>query len=67
MYTLGIITKSDYQNADFQSLGWCSHCIKISGEEVEPDGRDWLCHECGNYTLFGIEEALIQGLIELED
>jgi predicted Zn-ribbon and HTH transcriptional regulator len=41
--------------------GICHNCGYIQGE-VEPDARCYKCEECGEFTVYGIEETLITRL-----
>lgn len=46
--------------------GYCLHC----GAEAfgcEPDARNYRCDLCGRDEVFGAEEALIMGRVELEE
>ena len=48
--------------------GYCTTCEDVTVEGgVEPDARGYECPECGMNTVIGIEEALIDGLIEIEE
>lgn len=49
--------------------GYCSHCDKVTMDDgVEPDAEDYVCPECNNSTIMGIENALLQdNLIIVEE
>lgn len=45
--------------------GYCSMCDAITVDSgVEPDAENYRCPECGNDSVFGIEQALLLGYIE---
>jgi hypothetical protein len=46
--------------------GYCTDCedwTALGG--CEPDARRYRCNECGKKTVFGAQEALLMGLIEI--
>lgn len=46
------------------TLGFCMEC----GEEaygVEPDARKYVCEGCDKSGVYGLEELLMMGLVEL--
>ena len=46
--------------------GVCLACgAEASG--CEPDARNYKCEVCGKYEVFGLEEALMMGNIEIVD
>lgn len=54
----------DIESAIADSCGYCSFCeIFISEGGIEPDASEYECPECGNLTLYGIEEAVLRGLL----
>ncbi len=56
-------TSEDIQEG---TLGACLAC----GEQaygVEPDAREYECDSCGEKKVYGLEEILMMGLIDLED
>lgn len=46
--------------------GICLSCGEIQGG-CEPDARGYPCESCGKKTVYGCEEALIMGRIELSE
>ncbi len=46
-----------------ESDGICLSCGAISYEIVEPDAVNYLCTECGEKAVTGMETALIGGLV----
>ena len=60
------ISENEYREAQEDNAGFCTTCKEITNEYgCEPDARDYECEECGNDTVFGIEEALLIGLITI--
>ena len=47
-------------------LGFCIEC-GAEKESCEPDARNYSCDECGKYSVYGAEEIIMMGLINLED
>ena len=45
--------------------GFCTNCREITNSGVEPDARRYECESCGGRTVYGIEEALLMGAIEI--
>ena len=44
--------------------GICLSCGDVRGE-CEPDARKYECWNCGEYNVYGLEEALMMGAINL--
>lgn len=62
------ITSSEYWDHRNEYAGYCSHCDDITQEYgVEPDAEGYPCPVCGNKTLMGTEEAMLLGLLQIED
>jgi hypothetical protein len=62
------ISYNEYKDAQDDNAGFCTHCQEITNHgDCEPDACNYECEECGNNTVFGIEEALLQGLITVEE
>lgn len=59
-----IMDEDEYQEMVEDCMGFCMHCNKFTRESTEPDARDYECPECGNATVIGAEEALMNGCIE---
>lgn len=59
------MSEEQYLSLCEESGGFCNNC----GEEiygVEPDARNYHCDGCGENQVFGVEELLIMGDIEIE-
>jgi hypothetical protein len=63
----GMVTmnEDEYLSATEDGSGLCLKCgVETSG--VEPDAREYRCEACGERGVYGIEELMVMGLIELE-
>ena len=47
--------------------GFCTTCNEITNSGVEPDARRYECESCGNRTVYGMAEALLNGSIQIQD
>lgn len=47
--------------------GFCTTCNEFSAGEVEPDAENYECDVCGNNTVQGAENALIENLFDITD
>jgi Zn finger protein HypA/HybF involved in hydrogenase expression len=61
------ITEADFLSLSEDHAGYCTKCEDITHDCCEPDARRYECPECGNKTVYGLEELLIMGLVEFED
>jgi hypothetical protein len=58
-----VVTKSEL----FESgLGICIECGSTQ-EGAEPDARNLLCEDCGKRSVYGIEEALLEGHVVITE
>ncbi len=48
------------------SMGACLACGEMA-DGVEPDAREYECESCGAKKVYGLEEILMMGLIDLQD
>lgn len=61
-------TIDEYEMHREEYDGFCTQCGAWTREgDTEPDARDYPCPECECNTCIGAEEALIAGLIEIDD
>jgi hypothetical protein len=59
------ISMETYTDGSENGMGICRAC----GNEaygVEPDARDYTCEDCGENAVYGLEELLIMGELEIE-
>lgn len=62
------MTIEQYMTHTEQYSGYCSSCDAITADSgVEPDAEGYKCEECGENTVCGVEQAVLKGLIQLED
>ena len=61
-----VVTEDEYAEATEMSLGWCRLCHKFTREATEPDAEDYKCPDCEEMAVIGAENALVEGLIDLE-
>jgi hypothetical protein len=57
------LSPSEFQAACDAYEGICVECKEITNSGVEPDARAYECESCGGRTVYGMEEALLMGLI----
>jgi len=60
------MSEDQYSDLRENSGGYCTAC----GEEVdgvEPDARRYSCESCGEKSVYGIEELLLMGLVDIEE
>ena len=52
-----------------QMNGYCTNCAAVidTDNHIEPDAHGYKCPECKHLTLMGMEEALIRGLIDVDE
>ena len=61
------ITQEEYEDATYNYEGWCTNCEYFTRDECEPDAAKYRCPDCGHRTVYGAEEALMLGLITIDD
>lgn len=62
-----ILSTKQAQRLMFDSTneGFCLNCGKTQSG-VEPDARQYECKSCGKRKVYGIEELLLMGLVEIK-
>lgn len=58
------MTEREYMQHLEDSTGVCTNCRSIR-ECCEPDARNYRCDECGEDSVFGVEELLMEGNLQL--
>jgi len=48
------------------TLGVCLACGNVQNG-CEPDARKYKCEDCGEMEVYGIEEAVMMGAVDVED
>ena len=61
------MTAEEFQLHSNNSDGICSACKEISYGSIEPDARNYPCEVCGEEAVVGMEDALIEGLINIKE
>jgi len=59
------MTEAEYREADSDYQGYCSHCKELTHDSCEPDAHKYECPVCERKTVYGIQEALLMGLITI--
>ena len=58
------ITEEQYHNLQDDNGGFCLACEE-EAYGVEPDARGYTCESCDAKKVYGIEELLLMGKIEI--
>jgi hypothetical protein len=54
------LTMDEYLEYSEQNAGFCLECRSdVFG--IEPDARNYICEECGEPQVFGIQKLLLMG------
>lgn len=61
-----LVSQADYEEARELYRGFCTVCLEFTRDETEPDAHEYDCPTCGQNTVTGAENALVEGLIEVE-
>jgi|DEB3_MinimDraft_2_1074329.scaffolds.fasta_scaffold10677_1 hypothetical protein len=56
--------RAEYEYMNENSEGLCVACGYVSGC-VEPDAERYECEHCGQNAVYGIQELLIMGRVEI--
>lgn len=59
------VSAADYEDATSTYMGFCTECKEFTRETTEPDAEGYDCPNCGQNTVIGAEDALLQGIIEV--
>lgn len=54
-----------YEKAAEGYEGFCAKCAKFTADSCEPDAREYECPRCGEPKVYGAEEAMMMGLIDV--
>ena len=61
-----VMTEDTYLDHRESYDGYCTRCREFTNlGGVEPDARGYLCESCGQPSVVGAEEALLEGLIAI--
>jgi len=61
-----IISEAQYQEYRSEYIGLCTAC-RAERDCCEPDAEEYNCPECKMDQVYGIEQLLIMGLLEITD
>ena len=62
-----LISNEEYMNATNNDEGWCTSCCAFTADNVEPDAENYRCQSCDEYTVYGAEQALLRGFIDVAE
>ncbi len=57
----------EYQRLRDEDGGICRSCGNIVEGGCEPDAERYPCDSCGENQVFGIEQAVLIGFLDLDD
>ena len=58
------LTAGEFHLADEESEGRCIACGAVA-DCVEPDARRYVCEECEAPSVYGMQELLLMGRVEI--
>ena len=58
------MTEVEYREADDDHEGRCVACGAVA-TSVEPDARGYPCEECGATGVFGLQELVLMGVVDI--
>lgn len=61
------LTVNQYMSAQDNYEGYCTSCDLLTRDSTEPDAENYNCPECEEHTVMGVDNALMMGLIEIDD
>jgi len=59
------ISIGSFEQACEEYEGYCTACQAFTRGECEPDARKYECPDCGQRTVYGAEEAMMMGLLDI--
>jgi CO dehydrogenase/acetyl-CoA synthase gamma subunit (corrinoid Fe-S protein) len=59
------ITEQEYLENSECLEGYCTTCREFTTSSVEPDAEEYSCEQCDKKTVYGTEQALLMGLIDI--
>lgn len=59
------MTELEFMYGQQNMEGICVSCGEPTCSPVEPDARNYVCESCGENQVFGLGEALLEGLIDI--
>jgi len=66
-YICPVFTADEYQVVTYglSNDGWCLTCGELV-DDVEPDARKYMCGCCGKKSIYGLEELLMIGILQIQ-
>lgn len=61
------MSEDEYRSLDYEHAGLCVGCGEETNGGVEPDARRYDCESCGVRKVYGIQELVLMGFIEITD
>lgn len=61
------MSEATYRDLRDSYSGICRACWSVAHGSTEPDARGYLCEECGRERVFGIDEFLISGALNIDN
>lgn len=58
------ITEDTYRALESDYMGICRSCLDVACE-CEPDARNYKCESCNAKTVYGAQELMMMGAIDL--
>lgn len=59
-----VLTEAQYHAEAYDYAGYCTSCKQLSYGH-EPDARRQECELCGENRVYGLEEAVMMGLVSV--
>jgi len=60
------MTEEEYREGDEGGLGYCVAC-GVDATPVEPDAEKYKCEACGQHQVYGLDNLLIMGHIDITE
>jgi len=63
------LTEETYRQFVDDNYGICinKECLTVQLGYIEPDAEKYECEECGRHSVYGTEQLLLIGIIEIAD
>ena len=59
------MSMKEYYIASRNHEGYCTECKKLTRDRCEPDAENYPCPDCENNSVFGVENAMLIGYIDI--
>lgn len=61
-----VVSLAEYEDAANDYIGWCRTCNYFTRPCTEPDADNYDCPECGEDTVMGAEQAMLEGVVSVD-